>query len=178
VKAIETTYRGTVFRSRLEAQWAEFFDLLAVAWDYEPEGYTNGHVRYLPDFWLPRVHHRGGAAGLFFEVKPSSPLAGEVDKAVMLACGSGKPVIVVAQSPRSSSDWELLNEYVRQGERSWEDEGLQFARCDHCGALDIGFYSSDEPLCSCGLERFTPYSSALCSARNQFTRLSRWKRAA
>ncbi len=42
------------FRSRLEARWAVFFDQLAIAWVYEPEGYVlSDGRRYLPDFHLP-----------------------------------------------------------------------------------------------------------------------------
>lgn len=52
--AIETTYAGCRFRSRLEARWAVFFDKLGIKWLYEPQGYVLGNGdRYLPDFWLP-----------------------------------------------------------------------------------------------------------------------------
>lgn len=56
MKAIPTTYSGTSFRSRLEADFAAHFDALGLAWDYEPEGFEldNG-MRYLPDFWLPQI---------------------------------------------------------------------------------------------------------------------------
>lgn len=39
IKAIETGYKGFRFRSRLEARWAIFFDVLDVPWEYEPEGF-------------------------------------------------------------------------------------------------------------------------------------------
>lgn len=55
--AIETSYAGCRFRSRLEARWAVFFDSLKVLWQYEPQGYTVGPdaTPYLPDFWLPEM---------------------------------------------------------------------------------------------------------------------------
>lgn len=55
MNAIETTYGGCRFRSRLEARWAVFFDALGVAWQYEPQGYLVGDIEepYLPDFYLP-----------------------------------------------------------------------------------------------------------------------------
>lgn len=37
-KAIQTEYRGYLFRSRLEARWAVFFDACRIPWEYEPEG--------------------------------------------------------------------------------------------------------------------------------------------
>lgn len=57
LKAIETTYAGCRFRSRLEARWAVFLDSLGIVWEYEPQGYTVGPdaTPYLPDFWLPEM---------------------------------------------------------------------------------------------------------------------------
>lgn len=65
IKAIETSYNGYRFRSRLEARWAIFFDALGIEWEYEPEGYrlSDGSM-YLPDFWLPQANFHA-------EVKPS-----------------------------------------------------------------------------------------------------------
>lgn len=51
IKAIQTSYAGYKFRSRLEARWAVFFDALGIKWEYEPEGFDlGGGVYYLPDF--------------------------------------------------------------------------------------------------------------------------------
>ena len=35
IPAIPTTYAGVNFRSRLEAKWAAFFDIVAWQWDYD-----------------------------------------------------------------------------------------------------------------------------------------------
>lgn len=40
IKAIETKYHGHVFRSRIEARWAVFFDTIGVSWEYEKEGFV------------------------------------------------------------------------------------------------------------------------------------------
>lgn len=66
VHSLSTRYNGTLFRSALEAKWAQAFDRLAIKWEYEPEAVllSNG-VTYLPDFRLPR-------AGQFVEVKPDA----------------------------------------------------------------------------------------------------------
>lgn len=53
VKPIETPYANCVFRSRAEARWAVFFDVLGYEWEYEAEGFETAAGRYLPDFWLP-----------------------------------------------------------------------------------------------------------------------------
>lgn len=64
--AIQTRYAGHHFRSRLEARWAVFFDKLAIAWQYESQGYHVGPPGatepYLPDFRLPDL-------GVWVEVK-------------------------------------------------------------------------------------------------------------
>ena len=69
IKAIPTEYNGHLFRSRLEARWAVFFDACGVKWEYEPEGFDLGDgMRYLPDFLLHGV--AGRAEGdLYVEVK-------------------------------------------------------------------------------------------------------------
>lgn len=48
IKAIPTLYSGTLFRSRLEARWAAFFDLCGWRWSYEPQDFEG----YIPDFAL------------------------------------------------------------------------------------------------------------------------------
>lgn len=63
IKAIETSYKGYRFRSRLEARWAVFFDAMGWEWLYEHEGYQSDNVRWLPDFYLPQHD-------LLVEVKP------------------------------------------------------------------------------------------------------------
>lgn len=66
LKAIQTEYKGYLFRSRLEAKWAVYFDLLGIRWEYEPEGLIlSDGTKYLPDFYLSDFH-------CYFEVKRQS----------------------------------------------------------------------------------------------------------
>lgn len=67
VTNIQTSYNGYLFRSRLEARWAVFFDALGLDWEYEVEGFKlpSGEF-YLPDF---RVTMPGGSK-VWYEVKP------------------------------------------------------------------------------------------------------------
>ena len=79
MKAIETRYNGYLFRSRLEARWAVWFDALGVKWEYEPEGFDLGPAGlYLPDFWLPQLQ-------CWFEVKGQLPNEREQQVAAALA---------------------------------------------------------------------------------------------
>jgi hypothetical protein len=54
LKAMPMRYRGTQFRSTLEADWAATFDELRWYWEYEPLAIElkDGSI-YRPDFFLP-----------------------------------------------------------------------------------------------------------------------------
>ena len=62
IKAIETEYDGHRFRSRVEARWAVFFNVIGLKYEYEIEGYQMGELRYLPDFYIPSLNR-------WFEIK-------------------------------------------------------------------------------------------------------------
>lgn len=81
IQAIETSYAGCRFRSRLEARWAVFFDEIGAAWAYEPQGFVVGGRPYLPDFQLTDC-------GVWVEVKGSE---GNLDKDLMLAAAQELP---------------------------------------------------------------------------------------
>lgn len=60
-----TEYAGVMFRSRLEAKWAAFFDLAKWSWTYEPFDLAG----YIPDFIVETSRKP-----LLVEVKPSAEL--------------------------------------------------------------------------------------------------------
>src|SRR5262245_10502329 len=92
IRSIKTTYRGVLFASTLEADWAKTLDAMRIVWEYEPEGVTlpDGQ-RYRCDFYLPRIR-------TWLEVK--GPHDQRLDKAGVLAdavahapgCDTGRPV--------------------------------------------------------------------------------------
>jgi len=55
IKAIPTWYKGIQYRSKLEAEWAKFFDYLGIPYLYESEGgyELSDGTKYCPDFYLP-----------------------------------------------------------------------------------------------------------------------------
>ncbi|KKN39232.1 hypothetical protein LCGC14_0745150 [marine sediment metagenome] len=63
LKPIDTYWNGHLFRSRLEARWAVFFDTYGTEYDYEPEGFQLEKRWYLPDFYLPGEQ-------IWVEIKP------------------------------------------------------------------------------------------------------------
>jgi hypothetical protein len=88
IQAIVTHYDGHVFRSRLEARWAVFFNALEIPYDYEREGYElSDGTRYLPDFWLPEQQ-------CYVEIKGQEATISERRKALLLAQQSDHPVYI------------------------------------------------------------------------------------
>jgi hypothetical protein len=85
-KAIETNYKGYRFRSRLEARWAVFFDVLGVEYRYEIEGFNLEGACYLPDFWFPHSvkDFAKEGWGMWGEIKPREIEAAEYQKVVAL----------------------------------------------------------------------------------------------
>ena len=91
MKAIQTEYKGYLFRSRLEARWAVFFDACGVDWEYEPEGYDLGDgIWYLPDFLLHGVDGRDGG-DLYVEVKGQMTDEDAVKVRRFVECGGCYP---------------------------------------------------------------------------------------
>lgn len=69
IPAKETVYAGVVFRSRLEARWAAFFDLCRWKWEYEPCDLPG----WSPDFFVefPCGHSECNPThAIYAEVKP------------------------------------------------------------------------------------------------------------
>jgi len=91
-KAIETEYGGCMFRSRLEAKWAVYFDALGIDWRFEAEGYECDSVRYLADFYFPKLK-------FFGEVKPERHTKYDRRKWEMLVKGTGLPLVLFDGSP-------------------------------------------------------------------------------
>lgn len=83
IKAIETRYKGHFFRSRLEARYAAFFDLLEWDWVYEPFDLAG----WVPDFLLVKKKSKG--LDVLVEVKgPLEEVDMAVEKALMAMCSA------------------------------------------------------------------------------------------
>lgn len=130
---IPTTHADTNFRSRLEARYAAFFDLLGWRWTYEPLD-TNG---YIPDFL---IH---GPSPFFVEVGPCITLSDYLEKTakpIESADELGHDVLIVGISPigplshhdehRISVGW--FGEFMADG---FDFAPGVWARCFVCGAF-------------------------------------------
>lgn len=109
IKAIETTYKGCRFRSRLEARWAVFFDTLGVRWEYEPEGFELPSGRYLPDFRLD--------LWLWLEVKALPPSEADEQRFRELCAGTQRRGVIVVGAPHCA-EWISIDSEGDQVDRS------------------------------------------------------------
>lgn len=151
VKAIPTRHKGYLFRSRLEARWAVFFDVIGAKWSYEVEGYENDQgVRYLPDFFLHNVTLRGvknPERGLCLEVKPdhyeTNEHQGDAEKYYMCS-----PLILVRGMPSNVQPLPgsrmTGEQYLDQGATEedcglWWDNFMHFVKCYRCGCLKVEY---------------------------------------
>lgn len=105
LKAIETVYGNHRYRSREEARWAVFLDVLRIPFEYEKEGYDLDGLWYLPDFWLPQQQ-------VWFEVKGQFPDETEWEKAGRLAVAAEREVWV-ACGPGSVGQLETPGFYFQ-----------------------------------------------------------------
>lgn len=152
IKAIPTEYNGYLFRSRLEARWAVFFDALDIQYEYELEGFDLGDgIWYLPDFYLPNIN-----GGTYVEVK--GKMDDESRNKIMKFAGCGEDSLYVlggipTQAELSCND---INEYVdKYDDCFWhfstyvyEADGKKyragdwpylFCVCPACGRVGIEF---------------------------------------
>lgn len=97
IKIIPTKYNKYIFRSRLEARWAVYFDKIGLQWDYEQEGYilSNGKY-YLPDFFIPGFG--------YIEIKPLGKIKEEEkEKCCLLSQNLETNVALLEGSPDRKS---------------------------------------------------------------------------
>lgn len=134
IEPVPRDYRGTEFRSSLEANWAATLDSLSIEWEYEPKTFTlPSGEGYLPDFYLPKV-------GTWIEVKGTGIPRVEKARALaeMLACHCppgacsctwyGGQIVLIGHP-------SLRTEYKRFGTVSWSDAvggNALLGRCTSC----------------------------------------------
>lgn len=119
IRPIETRYGGCLFRSRLEARWALFFDLVGIGWSYENDPVCIDGENYLPDFLLTI-----DGVQVVHEVKPLH----ERDRIK-------PPVVYLAGKMAPEHDWRAgasslgscaLGERPRWNRRTVEWDGVRF----------------------------------------------------
>lgn len=106
IKAHQVEYRGYLFRSKLEARWAYFFDKMGLGWEYEKKGYRMGASKlfpagcgYIPDFFF---------SFCVAEVKPDDPTAEEIAKALGVVGAEGKPFYFLIGRPGEKNEIHVI----------------------------------------------------------------------
>lgn len=142
MQAIETIYNGYKFRSRLEARWAVFFNELKVEFQYEPEGFTDGANRYLPDFFLPQTFLRS-SKGVYVEIKPE--IFNEGDELDWF-----KNNLVLFKGEPNNSIWGNYDkpDCGIQLVPYWDNE-MKFWICANCNTSKIEYSESNYNYCPC-----------------------------
>ncbi len=135
-------YKGTTFRSHLEARWAVFFDALGFKCEYEPalERVRTGlrEVLYAPDF-----HLESELLDLMVEIKPKEPEEGEIIKAAAWAREFGEDVLIlfgpVAPPPDGVNGW-LMEPDLRKNGPPILKKDYWFCECPRCGRIGVAEY--------------------------------------
>lgn len=137
ITAIETSFDGHLFRSRLEARWAVFFNALDIKYSYEPEGFDLGaDGYYLPDFWLPDTAE-------WVEIKGTVPSITECHLCTRLA-DRHDPVFI---------QWGNLGEHKAYGwwhlvGTGWQTEQSGYATWKECLTCGLITLRDTPPCCS------------------------------
>lgn len=159
MQALQTRHNQHLFRSRLEARWAVFFEALSIPYLYEPEGFDLEEAgRYLPDFFLPGIPSRNWPVdqkGIWVEIKPYFPdkeylkkleaLVEHTHHKLLLLCGG---VSAVREQGLGFSEfwWDGDEE---AGFVEWDD-GMAWHKCYSCGQVKLDWGDQYEICGICG----------------------------
>jgi hypothetical protein len=158
IKAIETTYRGVKFRSKLEAQWSFVFDLMGIEWHYEPQAFHTSHGPYLPDFFLPKTNRGKGS---WVEVKAAEPTDCEYEKLCEVVGNTENTnfepsnlALFLFGSMLEQEEAHKSYEETRSipgGGRNWVcgDYDYLLCRCSECDRADFQFEARAGRNCNC-----------------------------
>ena len=138
IKPIKTEYSGIIFRSRLEARWAAFFDILGWDWVYEPFDLDG----WFPDFLLKPAsecfpcHENNGIdyenEGVLVEVKPITKFckdtANQLAKALLETNNNLEPLLVglepIFECPESHTDGAKIG-WLAERCPEWDEDDSQ-----------------------------------------------------
>jgi len=135
--SIPTFYRAQTFRSRLEARWAVFMDVLDVRWYYEYEGFELESGRYVPDFWLPDLNRWLEIKPLGFD--PWGKDAGSRDAKRCSEFQETHRLVIFAGSPDEQDSGHDWNWYENPSGYVAGDHHYLWCKCPMCGRFGIEF---------------------------------------
>lgn len=136
-------YRGSRFRSEIEARWAVFWDEVKVLWEYEKRPFPLNTGFVVPSFWLPEV--RGG---VWVEVVASYPEPWQQEMAEELAQQTKQEVFFLGEvSPpgEESSSWDSAMVFFP--ENGCFDVDYWWCQCRHCKRVGLEFQGDASRFC-------------------------------
>lgn len=141
MKAIKTTYLGTVYRSRIEARWAIFLDEMGINFEYEKEGFElKDGTPYLPDFYLPEENY-------YLEIKGTKYSDKESSKASLLAEESETVVFILFGG---IPNYRKIKDHCHCFKPNFWDNNYLWCKCPCCGKLGLEFEGRSNRLsCEC-----------------------------
>lgn len=140
IKAKPTQYKNILFRSRLEARWAVYFDQLGINWLYEPEyddvEFGGCLILYKPDFYLTDYD-------LWVEVKAVS-IRHLSDNEIRKIVGWAKnylEILVLSGPPRipkeNTAAHYLYTFNTKKQKSNRPVAQIWWCECPKCGKIDI-----------------------------------------
>ena len=139
IAARPTVYRGIQMRSRLEARFAAYLDLLGAVWSYEPRAYGGRGGQYLPDFQV---------GDMFIEVKPTR------DRAVAVA-DSGRMEVIWESEPEAQL--VIVTDggpaFVRRSGIEWQERVSEWTVGGYLAVIPIDAEMGDPVHIECYVER-------------------------
>jgi len=148
MKAKPTYYNATLFRSKLEAKWAVFFDRLGIDYEYENESYLcSDGSQYTPDFYLPFVTTRGQNGGTFIEIKPMSYIHDSDYEVRIISAIKPNNLVLFKGEPYPNADpvYSFDNSFNNDNVQlsPYVDDHMMFMYCPKCGTMKIEFSESN-----------------------------------
>ena len=133
IKAYPTSYRGRLYRSRLEARWAAFFDRLGWTAEYEPVDLGS----WSPDF---QIRNTENGISALVEVKPIKEIDTDIVEKMLSACDGIEDyesgLLLVGISPFIIDDrvvlgWFCSGDSRNRGLADWRLASMAwFSLCD------------------------------------------------
>jgi hypothetical protein len=118
-------YKGTHFRSTLEANWAATLNHYGIKWEYEPEYHVlDSGTQYLPDFVLPELRT---------VIEAKGPHNERIAKPAELAAENPGVIVIIGYPPVNRSLQPMLwDPYIQFRDAAGYDTRL--AQCPECKA--------------------------------------------
>jgi hypothetical protein len=154
-----TLYREVLYRSRIEARWAVFYDTLGIKHKYEPfwaeVDSRRGCINYKPDFEIVVPDDN---QSYYVEIKDSVPSQEAITKACGWARDLGDVVIFFElRPPKPVSESAWLFEWAKISDQVSRHTNIWWCECPKCRYL--GLREFGELPCKCYPE--TSASAAL-----------------